>query len=211
MHRRGRAVAPPVVFVPRTGWLPNRELARMNANGKCLVILHPLFSVRYFFHWGVTVHTGTARGVRRNARCAGLPSRPPAQHWGVMAHAMTQTERRVCSCCYFLWKKVTKELCEILTHDALSTPRAESFGGVNDEQSHRVLHAHRNFTPSSASALRTPPKISRGAGSCCSACWCRGVVHDTPEKGNRRRVVILGEAKNPERVAAYCHVLQDVD
>jgi hypothetical protein len=80
MHRRGRAVAPPVVFVPRTGWHANRELARMNANGKCLVILHPLFSVRYFFHWGVTVHTGTVMGVRRNARCAGLPSRPPAQH-----------------------------------------------------------------------------------------------------------------------------------
>jgi hypothetical protein len=94
--------------------------------------------------------------------------------WGVTAHAMTQTERRVCSCCYFLWKKVTKELCEILTHDALSTPRAESFGGVNEGQSHHMLHVHRNFTPSSASALRTPPKISRGAGSvlpCVLVSW----------------------------------------
>jgi hypothetical protein len=100
---------------------------------------------------------------------------------GVMAHAMTQTERRLFLLLLSL-EESNQRTCEILTHDALSAPRAESFGGVNDEECHRVLHAHRNFTPSSASALRTPPKISRGAGSCCSACWCRGVVHDTPER-----------------------------
>jgi hypothetical protein len=98
---------------------------------------------------------------------------------GVTAHAVTQTERRLFLLLLSL-EESNQRTCEILTHDALSTPRAESFGGVNDEQCHRVLHAHRNFTPSSASALRTPPKISRCAGSCCSACWCRGMVHDTP-------------------------------
>jgi hypothetical protein len=31
------------------------------------------------------------------------------------------------------------------------------------------------------------------------------------EKQHIVRIVMLSEAKNPERVAAYCHVLQDVD
>jgi hypothetical protein len=40
---------------------------------------------------------------------------------------------------------------------------------------------HRNLTASIEASLRTPPPIPRGAGFCCGACWCRGVVHDTPE------------------------------
>jgi hypothetical protein len=40
---------------------------------------------------------------------------------------------------------------------------------------------HRNLTPSIEASLRTQPPIPRGAGFCCVACWCRGVVHDTPE------------------------------
>jgi hypothetical protein len=30
---------------------------------------------------------------------------------------------------------------------------------------------------------------------------CRAMVHDTPDKGNRRRVVILSEARNPHDIA----------
>jgi hypothetical protein len=56
-------------------------------------------------------------GVRRNSL-----------HWGVTAHAVTQTQCSVCSCCYFLWKKVTKELCGIGTHASIATPRAVGFG-----------------------------------------------------------------------------------
>jgi hypothetical protein len=56
-------------------------------------------------------------GVRRNSL-----------HWGVTAHAVTHTEFDVCSCCYFLWKKVTKELCGIGTHASIATPRAIGFG-----------------------------------------------------------------------------------
>jgi hypothetical protein len=71
--------------------------------------------------------------------------------------------------CFFLLllslEESNQRTCEILTHDALSTPRPESFGGVKERQSHRVLHIHRNLAPSSASTHRTPPKISRGAGS----------------------------------------------
>jgi hypothetical protein len=43
---------------------------------------------------------------------AGQESGATPRPWGVTAYAVTQTERGVCSCCYFLWKKVTKELAE---------------------------------------------------------------------------------------------------
>jgi hypothetical protein len=133
----------------------------------------PKTQLHFFIAAGFQPHTqrGHARGMSLQQWCR--DTAPPCPHGcrigvrrnslhgGVTAHAVTQTECSVCSCCYFLWKKVTKELCEILTHDALPTPRAESFGGVEARQSHRVLHVHRNFTPSSASAHRTPPKISR--------------------------------------------------
>jgi hypothetical protein len=100
--------------------------------------------------------------------------------------------------------------CEILTHDALSTPRAESFGGVNDEQSHRVLHAHRNFTPSSASALRTPPKISRGAGFGLQRVLVSWSGPRHSENGTHTRTVILSEAKNPDRDGQGCHGLREL-
>jgi hypothetical protein len=90
--------------------------------------------------------------------------------------------------------------CEILTHDALSTPRAESFGGVNDEQCHRVLHAHRNFTPSSASALRTPPKISRarvlGCAFRCNVLRCGETMETLAPK-------IVGGVGGKASIAAF--------
>jgi len=102
--------------------------------------------------------------VQRNRPCAGLQSRHCAQHWGVTAHAVTQTERRVCSCCYFLWKKVTKELCGIGTHASIAAPRAVGFGAWGVCEGAKVCCTlHRNLTPSIEASLRTPPPIPRGA------------------------------------------------
>jgi hypothetical protein len=43
------------------------------------------------------------------------------------AHSLPIASRG-CSCCYFLWKKVTKELCGIGTHASIAAPRAVGFG-----------------------------------------------------------------------------------
>jgi hypothetical protein len=103
--------------------------------------------------------------LRRNRCCTGLPSRPRDQHWGVTAHAVTQPEHSAYhgfSCCYFLWKKVTKELCGIGTHASIAAPRAIGFGACGVCEAEKVCCTlHRNLTPSIEASLRAPPPIPR--------------------------------------------------
>jgi hypothetical protein len=91
------------------------------------------------------------------------PDRSPAQQLTLARHGPcpdANTLQRLFLLLLSL-EESTQRTCEILTHAALSTPRPKSFGGVNEGEFIRVPHLHRNFTPSSASAHRTQPKISR--------------------------------------------------
>jgi hypothetical protein len=78
------------------------------------------------------------------------------------------------SCCYFLWKKVTKELCGIGTHASIAAPRAVGFGalGVNESESLRTP-----CTETYPLRLKLPSahrRRFRGARIfCCAARWCR--------------------------------------
>jgi hypothetical protein len=56
----------------------------------------------------------------RRARSLPHRVRRDSLHWGVTVHTVTETDCSVYSCCYFLWKKVTKELAE--SERALQSP-----------------------------------------------------------------------------------------
>jgi hypothetical protein len=99
-----------------------------------------------FGAWGVCEAEKVCCTLHRNLTPsieASFRTQPPIPRgagffsWGVTAYAHKSALRDAnraqslstgCSCCYFLWKKVTKELCGIGTHASIATLRAVGFG-----------------------------------------------------------------------------------
>jgi hypothetical protein len=92
----------------------------------------------------------------RLRRVRSLPDKSPAQHAlrGTHVPSTSPTLGRHgpcrdanreqclstgCSCCYFLWKKVTKELCGIGTHASIAAPRAIGFGACGVREAERPI------------------------------------------------------------------------
>jgi hypothetical protein len=67
------------------------------------------------------------RSPAQQALC-GTPVPPSSPTLGRHGPRRDASRVQVIPCCYFLWKKVTKELCGIGTHASIAAPRAVGFG-----------------------------------------------------------------------------------